>query len=77
MVTKKVEAISPDDADALVAQNPATGWDIPMEVDAASGGFVVPLSAPGSENRLFVHNERPVCRYIPTRSLGVGGEESR
>ena len=32
--------------DALVKQNEETGWEIPMHVDAASGGFVAPFLHP-------------------------------
>lgn len=32
--------------DALVAQNAETGWEVPMHVDAASGGFVAPFLEP-------------------------------
>ncbi|KAA6187960.1 glutamate decarboxylase [Thiohalocapsa marina] len=32
--------------EALMAQNTATGWEIPMHVDAASGGFVAPFLQP-------------------------------
>ncbi len=37
-----IEAIN----DALVKQNADTGWEIPMHVDAASGGFVAPFLHP-------------------------------
>lgn len=37
-----VEAIH----DALVARNEATGWQVPLHVDAASGGFVAPFLHP-------------------------------
>jgi glutamate decarboxylase len=32
--------------DALVKQNAETGWEVPMHVDAASGGFVAPFLQP-------------------------------
>jgi len=32
--------------EALVSQNEKTGWEIPMHVDAASGGFVAPFLHP-------------------------------
>jgi glutamate decarboxylase len=32
--------------EALVGQNSKTGWDIPMHIDAASGGFVAPFLHP-------------------------------
>lgn len=32
--------------EALVEQNARTGWEIPMHVDAASGGFVAPFLHP-------------------------------
>ena len=32
--------------DALVSLNEKTGWDVPIHVDAASGGFVAPFSSP-------------------------------
>ena len=32
--------------DALVALNAKTGWDVPIHVDAASGGFVAPFASP-------------------------------
>ena len=32
--------------DALVKQNAETGWEVPMHVDAASGGFVAPFLHP-------------------------------
>ncbi|MBK1648719.1 glutamate decarboxylase [Rhabdochromatium marinum] len=32
--------------DALAAQNATSGWEIPMHVDAASGGFVAPFLQP-------------------------------
>lgn len=32
--------------EALVVQNASTGWDIPMHIDAASGGFVAPFLHP-------------------------------
>ena len=32
--------------DAMVQQNAKTGWQIPMHVDAASGGFVAPFLQP-------------------------------
>jgi glutamate decarboxylase len=32
--------------DALVAKNAETGWDTPLHVDAASGGFVAPFLHP-------------------------------
>lgn len=32
--------------DALVEQNADTGWEIPMHIDAASGGFVAPFLHP-------------------------------
>ena len=31
---------------ALVGQNAQTGWDVPMHIDAASGGFVAPFLHP-------------------------------
>jgi glutamate decarboxylase len=33
--------------DALVELNARTGWDVPIHVDAASGGFVAPFLEPG------------------------------
>jgi len=35
--------------EALVDQNARTGWDVPMHVDAASGGFVAPFLHPDLE----------------------------
>ncbi|MCC7078438.1 MAG: glutamate decarboxylase [Acidimicrobiia bacterium] len=35
--------------DAVVARNAETGWDIPLHVDAASGGFVAPFVHPDLE----------------------------
>ncbi|MBN1590375.1 MAG: glutamate decarboxylase [Pirellulales bacterium] len=32
--------------DALMALNTTTGWDVPIHVDAASGGFVAPFTSP-------------------------------
>jgi len=32
--------------DALVGLNAKTGWDVPIHVDAASGGFVAPFASP-------------------------------
>ncbi|MGB5640124.1 MAG: glutamate decarboxylase [Sedimenticolaceae bacterium] len=32
--------------DALVKQNAETGWEVPMHIDAASGGFVAPFLQP-------------------------------
>jgi glutamate decarboxylase len=32
--------------DAVVARNEETGWDVPVHVDAASGGFVAPFLHP-------------------------------
>jgi glutamate decarboxylase len=35
--------------DAVVASNEETGWDVPVHVDAASGGFVAPFLHPDLE----------------------------
>jgi glutamate decarboxylase len=35
--------------DAVVARNAETGWDVPVHVDAASGGFVAPFLDPDLE----------------------------
>ena len=36
-------------AEALTARNDQTGWNVPMHVDAASGGFVAPFLQPDLE----------------------------
>jgi glutamate decarboxylase len=35
--------------EALVGQNAKTAWDVPMHIDAASGGFVAPFLHPHLE----------------------------
>ena len=46
--TGQFEPIS-DIADALVKLNTERGWDVPLHVDAASGGFVAPFLHPDLE----------------------------
>ncbi len=51
---------------ALVAQNAVTGWEIPMHVDAASGGFVAP----------FLHPELRWDFRLPlVKSINVSGHK--
>jgi glutamate decarboxylase len=52
--------------EALVKQNAETGWEIPMHVDAASGGFVAP----------FLHPELKWDFRLPmVKSINVSGHK--
>jgi glutamate decarboxylase len=52
--------------DAIVASNEGTGFDVPLHIDAASGGFVAP----------FLHPQLPWDFRLPNvRSINVSGHK--
>jgi len=55
-----------DIGDALIRLNAARGWDVPLHVDAASGGFVAPFLHPDLEWDF---------RHSAVRSINVSGHK--
>src|SRR5215213_642443 len=55
-----------DIGDALIRLNAARGWDVPLHVDAASGGFVAPFLHPDLEWDF---------RHPAVRSINVSGHK--
>ena len=73
--------------DAIVANNAETGFDVPLHIDAASGGFVAPflhphleVGLPAAERRVDQRVGPQVRARVPgrrVRGLALGGLPAR